>query len=114
TRFCQSRVQAIVGAILPCQFLRNGIEINGGLLRSDAGLQPSENQKIVREAIREIIRGIAARAADDRHPEVRPNKHFGAVESRRRDSDNCERMLVYINRGSHDLRVRTEISAPKV
>src|SRR2546430_13224970 len=46
--------------------------------------------------------------------EVRPNKHFGAVESRRRDSDNCERMLVYINRGSHDLRVRTEISAPKV
>ena len=114
TRFCQSRVQAIVGTILPRQFLRDGVEIIGGLLRSDARLQPSENQKIVREATREIIRGIAARAVDDRHPEGRPKKHLGSVKSWRRDSDHRERMFVHIDRSPNDAGIRIEMCPPKV
>ena len=63
--------------------------------------------------IRQKAGALVIRAVDHWHPEVRPDEQVRAMKPAWGYSDHRERVLVYMDRGANDARIRIEITHPK-
>ena len=112
--FYKTRAQGVICGILARQFLCDGVEIIGGLLRSDGRLQLPQDPDIVHATVGKKVCVFRIRAVDDGHPEIEPQEQVGSVKASLGDSDDRKRMLINIDRSANNAGIRIEMSAPKI